>query len=303
MTRADDGTLGLDVETGGARPMNRLFAIYALVSGLALAFPHRPANWPLLVALHLVVAAWALGAPPLGRWSTRAVRRWPRPGQFLADAYPLLLIPLLYTELAPLNQAVHGGWYFDDLILRWEEALFRMQPSVALWQALPFPILSELLHGAYLSYYAIIYVPPLILWMSGRIEPFREMVFTVMLTFFAHYLFFIFFPVQGPRYIFPQPDGVIAGGAIFQFTHLVLEAGSSQGAAFPSSHVGVAFAQTALAARYLPRLAPWVFVVSIALAISTVYGGFHYAIDAIGGLVLAVVCVSLAPRLRRLLAG
>ena len=32
-----------------------------------------------------------------------------------------------------------------------------MQPSVALWRALPF-LLSELLHGAYLSYYAIIYV-------------------------------------------------------------------------------------------------------------------------------------------------
>lgn len=299
---AEAGTAGVGGLIDEASAMDRLFAGYVLLSGFALAFPHRPASWPYLAALHLGAAAWAFGVPPLRGWSARVVRRWPGRRPVLAEAYPLLLVPLFYAELAPLNVAVHGGRYFDDVVLRWEELLFGGQPSATLWQAFPFPLLSEVLHGAYLSYYAIIYGPPLILYLSGRTEAFREMIFAVMLTFFAHYVFFIFFPVQGPRYLFASPDGELARGALFRLTHLVLESGSSQGAAFPSAHVGVAFAQTVHVARYLPRLAPWMLALSIALAISTVYGGFHYAIDAIAGLVLGLVCVAIAPRVRRVLA-
>lgn len=287
----------------GSRPMNRLFATYLLLSGLALVFPHRPSSWPIFAAAHLTLMAWALGLPPFGGLATRAFRRWPGPASFLADAYPLLVMPLLYAELAPLNLAVHGGVYFDERVLLWENAVFGMQPAVELWRAFPFLAVSEVMHGAYLSYYPLIYGPPLVLYLSGRYEAFREMIFTVMLTFFAHYLFFIFFPVQGPRYLFPAPDGALAEGILHQLTHRVLEAGSSQGAAFPSSHVGVAVVQAALAARYLPRLAPWLFVVAALLAIGTVYGGFHYAVDAIAGAILGLACFAVAPSLRRRLAG
>lgn len=309
----------------GVRPVDRLFGVYALLSGLAFVFPHRPAWWPLLAGLHIVIAAWALGwlSFDRGTWglrprATRALRRRPeqltawrgsgftrhRSGlvPFLADAYPLLLIPALYAELAALNLSVHGGRYFDEIVLRWEGVLFGGQPSTELWQAFPSLFLSEFLHGAYLSYYAIIYGPPLVLYLTGRLEAFREVVFAVMLTFFAHYIVFIFFPVQGPRYLFPAPDGALADGLLFRLTHSVLETGSSQGAAFPSAHVGVAFAQAVLALRYLPRLAPWLFVISGALAVSTVYGGFHYAVDALAGLVLALMCVGVAPRLKRALS-
>src|SRR5690606_11062348 len=194
-------------------------------------------------------AALALGARPLRAPIDALRERWPAIQGFLADWYPLLLIPLLYGELEPLNRAVWGGEYFDDLIIHWEEILFGGQPSHILARALPALARSETLHAAYLSYYLIIFGPPLALYLAGRREAFRQVVFTIMLVFFLHYLFFIYFPVQGPRYIFPAPDGVVATGFFYKLTHQILEAGSSQGAAFPSSHVGVAFAQAALAVR------------------------------------------------------
>ncbi|HEX7120709.1 MAG TPA: phosphatase PAP2 family protein [Longimicrobiales bacterium] len=282
--------------------MDRLFALYMLVSAAALAFPHRGATWPVLLAAHLAAAALALGVPPFGGITRRVRERWPRAAAVAADWYPLVLIPLLYAELAPLNLSVWDGRYFDPLILGVEEAVFRGQPSRELAAAMPWLPLSEALHGAYLSYYFLIYGPPLILFLQGRRDAFRRVVFGLMLVFFAHYLFFIYFPVQGPRYLFPAPGGPIAAGPLYNLAHAVLEAGSSQGAAFPSSHVGVAFAQTALAMKTLPRLSPWLAILSTGLAVGAVYGGFHYATDAVAGLALGVLLVAAAPAVARVLA-
>jgi hypothetical protein len=41
---------------------------------------------------------------------------------------------------------------------------------------------------------------------------------------------------------------------------------------------------TLSALRYLPRLAPLLVVLTAGLAAGAVYGGFHYAIDALAGL-------------------
>jgi membrane-associated phospholipid phosphatase len=109
--------------------------------------------------------------------------------------------------------------------------------------------------------------------------------------------------VQGPRYLFDPPGGVIANGFLYQLTHTVLEAGSSQGAAFPSSHVGVSVTQTLLMIRYMPRLAPLIGVLTLGLALGAIYGGFHYAIDAAAGLALGVAAYAAAGPLRKWLAA
>ena len=285
------------------RALRRLFAFYLFVSGIALCFPHRPQTWWLLAALH------GLGIIVLVSARVRAIatgwlaRRWPRATRVLRDWYVLALVPLLYSELAVLNVAVHNGRYFDDIILRWEAQLFGGQPSRELAAQLPWLPLSEFLHFAYISYYLIIYGPFLLLYLRGRAADHQRAAFAVMLTFFAHYVFFIYFPVQGPRYLFAAPTGGIENGFMYQLAHRILEAGSSRGAAFPSSHVGVAFAQTAMSFLLLKRWAPLLLVLSTGLAVGAVYGGFHYATDAVAGFAYALVLVFSAPRLARLLGG
>lgn len=276
--------------------------MYAAVTGLALAFPFRPAMWPLLAIVHFAAAALGLGiAPARKAWNVFA-QRFPRAAVLVGDWYPLVLLPAIYMELALLNRAIFGGRYFDDVIMGWEQALFLGQPSRALAPTAPFRWLSEALHAAYLSYYLIVMVPPIILAAQRRWDAFREAVFTLMLAFFAHYLFFVFFPVQGPRYLFAPPGGGQAEGPAFRLAHGVLEAGSSQGSAFPSSHVGVSVAQSANALRFLRRLAPVLIVLTLGLAAGAVYGGFHYAIDTLAGLALGTACAVIGPPLyRRLL--
>lgn len=281
--------------------MNRLFAAYLLLSGLALAGPHRPAVWPVLVAAHLALAGLALAASSAGReWSPGRASAW----GWLRDLYPLLILPALYAELPLLNSAVWDGHYFDDIILGWERSLFGGNLAVDFSLAAPWPWLSEALHASYISYYLIIYVPPLVIaWRAGR-EPLRDTVFTLSLVFFAHYLFFVWFPVEGPYYRFPGPPEAVQGWPAYGLAHAILDAGASRGAAFPSSHVGVSIAAAVICWRWMRPLAPVVTLLAVALAFGAVYGGFHYAIDAIAGGAFGLALALAAPRLRaRLEAG
>jgi membrane-associated phospholipid phosphatase len=279
------------------RAIRRLFAAYLFVAGIALFFPHRPSSWLALAGAHAVAIALLLQLGPASSIFAGLRMRWPRFARFIGDWYPLILIPALYSELAALNKSVFGGTYFDHIILGWEQALFGGQPSRELASAWPFLPLSELLHFCYISYYLIIYGPAIYIYAKGRQDAHQKMAFTLMLTFFAHYLFFIYFPVQGPRYVFPAPTaGEISTGFFYNLAHRILEAGSSQGAAFPSSHVGVSFAQAAMMFLLAPRLAPVVLLLSIGLALGAVYGGFHYATDALCGLLFGLLLFGVAPR-------
>lgn len=280
------------------RAIRRLFAAYLLVSGIALLFPHRPQSWALFALLH------ALGITLLLRPQIMdpIARRIPRMANIIGDWYTLIIIPALYTELAILNVAVFNGHYFDSIILEWEQ-LFFGQPSRTLAQQFPYPVLSEYLHFAYISYYLIIYGPPLYLYLRGRREDQQHAAFNLMLAFFAHYIFFIYFPVQGPRYLFAAPSGPISGGLFYRLAHKLLETGSARGAAFPSSHVGVSIAQSAFAFITIPRIAPLVLVLTLSLALGAIYGGFHYATDAVCGLLFGLFLFAVAPRLARLLAA
>lgn len=260
-----------------------IVAGYALIAGAALVFPHRPPMWPVIAAGHVLLFALALQVARIRpRLEQPGARRW---AKVVADWYPLLIIPLLYSELDVLNSAVWGGRYFDAVILRIEERLFGGQPSVTMAPSAPWLALSEPLMVAYLSYYPIIYIPPLVLYLRGDRSAFRAMLAPLVLAFLVHYVVFIYFPVQGPRYLFPAPGGRIGEGAVFRLTQDILGAGSSRGAAFPSSHMAVAVVQTVAAFRFLPRAAPLLFIASVGLGVGAVYGGFHYATDMILGTV------------------
>jgi membrane-associated phospholipid phosphatase len=278
--------------------VNRLFAAYLLLSGLALAGPYRPAVWPPLLAAHLGLATLALAAVTGGRkWSQGRVSGW----GWVRDLYPLLILPALYAELPILNGAVWGGHYFDGIVLDWERSLFGGNPAVDFSLAAPWPWLSEAMHASYVSYYLIIYVPPLIIaWKVGR-EALRDTVFTLSLVFFAHYLFFVWFPVEGPYYRFPGPPEAVQDWPAYRLAHAILDAGASRGAAFPSSHVGVSIAAAVICWRWMRPIAPLVTLLAVALAFGAVYGGFHYAIDAIAGAAFGLVLALAAPRLRALL--
>jgi membrane-associated phospholipid phosphatase len=227
-----------------------------------------------MVLLAIAAATWL---PVVPGW----LRRWA----------PLMSLLFLYSELPLLIRAAGHATTFDPTVIRWEATLFGGQPSVmwaAAWNSV---ILSEFLHAAYVSYYPIIFSVPILLAWQKRDADFSQATFVLLLTFTVCFAAFVVFPVAGPRYLWPSRADVVSG-PIRRFTQWILEARSSRGTAFPSSHVAVATTQSILAVVYFGRRGLILGVVSILLALGAVYGGFHFAVDVMtGALVGSIIAI------------
>jgi membrane-associated phospholipid phosphatase len=289
----------------------RVLAAYLALTAVVLPLDRLAPERLTAVVVHLGGAAALL---------TLAGRRGePAPWlRVLTDWLPLLLLPVLYAELPLLMEGLPGPVrYHDPLIVRLEERLFGAQPAFAWAGAMPFPALSELLHACYVSYYALIFAPPLLLYArSGgaaggaaageprgteRRAAFHETVLALSLSFLACFLVFVVFPVQGPRYL-GVPEGV-PSGPVRGLVLAILETGSSRGAAFPSSHVAVVVTQALLALRHQPRVGRWVAAIAVGLACGAVYGGFHYGVDVLAGALVGAAVVPVASRIARRLGS
>jgi membrane-associated phospholipid phosphatase len=146
---------------------------------------------------------------------------------------------------------------------------------------------SEVLHAGYLAYYPAIFIPPLFLLWRGEWRGYAQTVLALTVTYTVCWTIFVLFPVEGPRYLWGAPLGVPAG-PVRRLAIRILAAGSSRGAAFPSSHMAVSVVQAMMAWRWQRRIAPVLGVVVVLVGFGAVYGGFHYAIDMVAGAVLGV---------------
>jgi len=264
-------------ETSPLRPVDLLLLGYlTVVSVVAVVrLGNQPAcRWLLLAHGLFLLALLIFTRVPLGRVG-RAIR----------EIYPVLLLLGLYRELDILTNSGSIRVY-DHLVQHWEQLVFGRQISREWWQAAPSRFWSSVLHAAYLSYYFIVSVPALLFAWRGDIAGVRRFVFVVMTTFVLCYLIFIFFPVAGPYYTFPRPASWFTDNLPARLVYAALAAGSSYGAAFPSSHVAAALAASITAGRVSPRLGRLLLIPTLLLTVGVVYCQMHYGVDALSGVVV-----------------
>lgn len=281
-----------------AQPLDLIFQAYIGLSGLlVLLFGWRLSAglWVGLILGHVALLAVSL------LWAGQPLRDRSLAG-FIRDIYPYLFVVFLYWELRYLTLLFSNG-YHDARILSWEEALFGEQLALTFSARLPYLWLSELMHFFYGLYWVLLPLAAILLYLRGRTQGFRELVYVELVVFFSCYVVFIFFPVAGPHYHFPDIGGELAGGPFYQLVHWVLEDGGSKGAAFPSSHVAVAVAILLVTWRH-DRVV-WLVMAPlvVGLTIGTVYGRFHYGIDALSGVFVAFLLVPAARGLGSWLEG
>ncbi len=247
------------------------------------------------LALYLGVSGALLGAKGYGSLAVMhvvgvAMAFWAnadrgRVARVVGDLLPLIAAPMLYGEI-PLLIAALGTSYHDATVQRWELALFGAQASRVFATFVPSTAVSEIVHAGYLAYYPAIFVPPLLLYARGNRRGYGETVVALTSVYLVCWMIFSIAPVEGPRYLWTAdaPDGPFR-----RFTVALLAAGSSRGAAFPSSHMAVSVTQAAMALRWQPRVGMVLVVVAALVGLGAVYGGFHYGVDIVAGAVLGLV--------------
>ena len=273
-------------------PLDRWTLGYLAFAAAVLLAPWRPrpAGAAVILAGSAALGAIAFAAPVLRRrGGLRAA---------VGEFYPLLAAVGLYTALGAITAG--AGISPDAPVPRWEQAVFHGQPSREWIRAAPWPWLSWILHAGYLSYYFILAGAPLGLWLSGRRPGARRVTLAMMAAFYLCYAAFLLFPVAGPRYTFPLADNAATATAIARFTQRLLDGGAAWGTAFPSSHVAVSLAAGAVTLGEWRALGVPLLGAAILLALGTVYGQFHYAVDAVAGagVAAAVVAAMRAAKIR-----
>ena len=266
-----------------------LVAAYLVATVAPMVMYARATSHSLPLVAHLLAL--------IGTAAVLTVRQpWTRP---VRDWLPLIVGPFLYIELRWLI-AGFGIPHADTLVQGWESALFAGNPSATWAPAMPVRWMSEVLHAAYASYYLIVYLPPAVLWLRRKRTAFATTMLALTIVYGLCFLTYLFFPVDGPRYLIgpaAAPEGPMRA-----FVLRLLDEGSSRGTAFPSSHVAASVVASLAALRSQRPVGIAASIMTVGLALATVYGGFHYAVDALAGFVVGLTAWLLARSLCRALS-
>ncbi|MFO7769198.1 MAG: phosphatase PAP2 family protein [bacterium] len=295
-TPAADGSTRIRWEFQDIAMLSYLGVVVVLLLVLGAGLGRHTHPWRLII-YHLALAAAGLGARSLPRW-------WDHPAaRFLRWWYPVILMFFCFTAVGWMIHIIRPA-FVDPFLLDLERALFGVLWTPLL-QQFAHPVLTEVMYFFYTAYYFLIPGLGLPLYLEWREEGaaeqgprFREYMLAVTLTFWVCYLHFLVTPGAGPVFWsgYPGPVLTLDGGPITAFEQWLFARGAIVGGAFPSSHVAVAFVIAIYSVRF--RVASWFFApVAVGLAISTMYNGYHYGVDVVWGIAVAVVMAALAPPL------
>lgn len=276
--------------------IDKLFLLYnAAVFGLVLIFGAERADLWALVLWHLALTGLVVLLATWQNVSGDAVSR------LLRYAYPALLLPFVHYESGVLSQLVTAD-YFDPVFANLDRWLFGRDLYAWLAPTLGSLVISEIMNGAYFSFYLMITGLLLATYLWRR-QWSEELVFMLTLCLYTHYFFFILLPVVGPTGL---RASLFAGqgGLVGPFVYALVESGDTAGGAFPSSHcAGVIFLNWYAGRIFGRRVALLLAPVTILVVISSVYLSMHYAVDSVAGLITGGLFAYFGSRIYRRVTG
>lgn len=279
------------------------FFVYALIAAFVLSLTVRERLT--VLSLNLLVAAVVVSL------SWRLRRGYHRLLGVLRDWLPCVLILVAYREsglfLSP--DPLHR---LDHLFIVWDRGIL----TSAWFQGLVSgcsPWIERFMELAYLLVYPFVPLGFAAVYFSRRdgdsSDPAKAARATdqfwtaVLMAVLTSYALFPYFPLTPPRVLFHDlPAATSLGGAnaapmFRRMNFWILDRYSVQACIFPSGHVAGAVA-TALAVHAVRRRLGMVFLVAAAaITMSTVFGRYHYAADAVAGAVVGIGAYFVAKRL------
>jgi membrane-associated phospholipid phosphatase len=266
-------------------PVDFIVLVYNLILVVSvIVFRDRVANWPVHLAFNLCIIAFVLhlgrlGVNPANRFM-KLVRRW----------YFLILLLFIYEQTGGLVFVYVPRWLDNGLALL-EYSLFGVHPTLFL-QDYNIPLLNEYFMFGYFTYFFLILIYSMSLFIRKMDYNLDLFVTTMTLTFLTCFIMFYFYPIAGPRFLFRDIYGGGLDGWLFvPLVDYVIKHGAAEGGSMPSSHTAVAVVILVHSWRYSRRLGYIFTPIVVGLVIGTFWGRFHYISDTIVGLAMAIICI------------
>jgi membrane-associated phospholipid phosphatase len=222
--------------------------------------------------------------------------------QFFRLCYIQAIYILYFTESIWLSQLMFDGASFDAVFANLDYRIFGFQPAIEFPRYFQqYRIVNEMFFFSYFFYYALVATGVWILYIRKHYQEAVRTLFIISVSFFIMYVWFIFFPVQGPKYFFPELHEIwytnFRGFFFTKFMKGVFNNTNLGGAAFPSSHVALALIAFILNWKYNRYLIPIYLPLTVLLFVSTVYLYAHYFVDIPAGIVAGILLYLLVPLL------
>jgi membrane-associated phospholipid phosphatase len=210
------------------------------------------------------------------------------------DWVPQALMILAYKQMGWFAPATHTNQLEHQWIV-WDRLLLDELGGRAFIESAG-PVLPFLLELSYALVYAI---PPItmgIVYAVGMRKRADTLLSIYLLGLFLCYAQFPFWPSEPPRAVFSGQDLPNVTTVLRTFNLWLVGNYGIHTSVFPSAHVSGAFAG-AFGIAYLIPGRRWIvvayFAYGIFVAVATVYGRYHYAVDAVAGFVVGVVAFPL----------
>ena len=269
----------------------------------------------LLMVVDIVVRAAARSQTFTPSWAAlRDVRRerWPRlriaaVGGAVVSFY---VTYLAYRNVKSAVPLLRPGDLFDRQLTSLERGVFGgNDPAALLHSLLGTGIAAEILAFVYMAFFSFVLISlPLALVFSPRVQGGIFYVTALSLNWALGAATYLLLPARGPVYASPTVFTDLPATDVthlqdvllrqrFDFLRDPMAADAHQGiAAFGSLHTSIIFT-AAVAAHMLGlgrRLQSGLWLFFVLTTVATVYFGWHYVVDDLAGMIIAVVALALA---------
>jgi membrane-associated phospholipid phosphatase len=312
MTTLSEESRDLETATGLRVAEKLAIGFFGYTTIAALVFPLELRQRLALVGLNLLAGAVVV---LLSRYGMEERRR------FLAaarDWLPCILILVAYRESGlffrpdPANR-------LDQLFVRWDDALLKNPWVLGLLTALS-PWLQRYLELAYLCCYPSVPLALGSLYLARRVAPgpspasapagrgaterryrlaINQFWTAALVAAFSCFVLFPFFPLTPPRELFHDLPGPHVAPLLRSVNRWILGRYAVGASLFPSAHVATVTAIALVIRAYLPRAGIVFLILAGSIAVATVYGRYHYAADAVAGVLVGLAAFLLSKRIHR----
>jgi len=206
-------------------------------------------------------------------------------------------LPLVFTLLAYREMDWFTPLAWDHHLelewIRWDRALLHggFQRAIESLDGL-IPAYLEL---CYLVVYAVGPFTVATLYFAQKRERVNHVLVVYLLGTLSAYALFPYFPSEPPRILFGGSDLPNITTPLRTFNLWIVNGYGIHSSVFPSAHVSSAFSAAWALLGFLPekRKCGWgMLIYATSVAIATVYGRYHYAVDAVAGAGLSLIALA-----------